>query len=185
MKRIFVAIDTSEGVRQKIRLYQTNLKNEFPGAGARWEKPEKLHLTLKFIGDADTAKVKSILEIAEKAARETVRFDLEICGTGVFPGIRKPKILWLGVRENGGRLLNLHEKIENGLEKIGFQKEKRIFRPHITIARLREKSPELAEKHCRNEFEPAGFGVSQITVYESILKPAGSIFLCVEKFDLV
>jgi 2'-5' RNA ligase len=183
MKRIFTAIDISDEARRKVSAYVETLCGEFSNLRVGWEKAEKLHLTLKFLGDIDDRHLKNLIEAVEKTARQIKSFKLEIAETGVFPSPRNARILWLGLKNEQGSLQKLNEILEIECEKIGFEKEKRNFKAHLTIARLREpqKSKELAQRHLRNEFEAVEFDVSEIVIYESKLLPQGSVYSVVAR----
>lgn len=183
-KRIFTAIDISEQTRQRVSGYIENLRREFSGLRVGWEKAEKLHLTLKFLGDCDERQLKDLETAVSNAAkifaetRNDVNIKIQILDTGVFPSKRNAKILWLGLHDERQSLSKLNQILETECGKIGFEKEKRNFKPHLTIARLRElqKSGNLVEKHLENRFEPVEFEVSEIVIYESKLLPTGSIY---------
>lgn len=184
-KRIFIAVDISEEARQKVAKYISELKEKFPEIKVGWDRPEKLHLTLKFLGETDANQLENLTEIVKKIAGEISNFRLQISETGVFPSPRNARVLWLGVKGD----IEIMQKINSFLEiecgKIGFKREKRIYKPHLTIARIREpkKPKELSEIHLENEFEPAPFEVSEIVIYESKLQPAGSIYQKIKSFS--
>lgn len=184
-RRIFTAIDVSEEVRDRIAKYIENLRGEFPGVRAGWDKPEKLHITLKFLGEASAEQIEKLKIALEEISKHISNFNLQVSATGVFPSPRNARILWLGLNDETGNLLKLNEMLESECEGIGFARETRSFKPHLTIARLREpqKSRELAKKHLNNKFEPVGFTASEIVIYESRLQPAGSIYSIVSKHD--
>jgi RNA 2',3'-cyclic 3'-phosphodiesterase len=183
-KRIFTAIDISEQARRQAADYIENLRREFSGLRVSWEKPEKIHLTLKFLGDCDERQIKNLETAVSNAAKifaeteEDKNIKIRILDTGVFPSARNARILWLGLQDEKQSLSKINQILETECEKIGFEKEKRNFKPHLTIARLREpqKSGNLAEKHFENEFEPVEFEISEIVIYESKLLPTGSIY---------
>lgn len=190
-RRIFTAVDISEEARGKVSAYIENLRNEFPKIRVGWEKPEKLHLTLKFLGDTGEEQLRKLKEAVEKTAKiisnsrfQKSDFKIHIEGTGVFPSPKKVRILWLGLIDKEGILSKINENLETEGEQLGFEKENRKFKPHLTIGRLREPqvSGDLAEKHLRNKFEPVEFEVSEIVVYESKLHPHGSIYSKVASF---
>lgn len=178
MKRIFTAIDLSEDARGKVSAYTETLRGEFPGARVGWERAEKLHLTLKFLGDAGDEQIEELTKSVEEIAAEISGFDLRISGTGAFPSARNARILWLGLIDESGSLSRLNERLETACEQIGFAREKRRFKPHLTIARLREpqKSDELVKTHLQNDFPPVNFVVGELVVYQSQLLPRGSIY---------
>ena len=179
MKRIFAAIDISEAARRRVAGYISDLRAAHSTVRAGWDNPEKLHLTLKFLGDIDEAQLHSLSEAVNETARQISAFNLRISRTGVFPSKKNAGILWLGVKDEKGILQKLNEILETECERKGFAKEKRNFKPHLTIARLRrepQKSNELVEKHLQNDFESDEFKVSEIVIYESRLLKTGSIY---------
>lgn len=178
MKRIFVAVDISDDARRKTADYIESLKREFPKLRVGWEKPEKLHLTMKFLGDTDENQLEKLKDICREIAAEIPRFDLQIARTGVFPSARNARVLWIDVKDEKGSLTKINRLLENECEQIGFAAEKRNFKPHLTIARLKEprNSLELVEKHLEKDFEPVGMETAEIVIYESRLRPTGSIY---------
>ena len=183
MKRIFVAVDISDEARGKAAAYIENLRTDFRAVRVGWEKPEKLHLTLKFLGDADERQLSELKKIVAEISGEIKNFKLQILNTGVFPNARNPRVLWIDVRDESKSLAKINTRLEAECEKIGFARERRNYVPHLTIGRVREpqRAKELAGKHLNNGFEPVGFEVSEIVVYESKLLPAGSVYSVVLK----
>jgi 2'-5' RNA ligase len=186
MSRVFVAVDISFEARRKAAAYIETLRSEFRQIRVGWDKPEKLHLTLKFLGDADEKQLTQLHEIVEKVSGEISLFKLRISETGVFPNARSARVLWIDVKDEAGNLARINDLLETECEKIGFAKEKRKFVPHLTIGRVREpyRAGELAKKHLENTFEPVEFEVSEIVIYESKLLPTGSIYSVVSKHEL-
>jgi 2'-5' RNA ligase len=178
MKRIFVAVDISDQARRRVAAYIETLRNEFRQPRVGWEKPEKLHLTLKFVGDCEEKQLGELEKIVEEISAGFTNFKLKIAETGIFPNVRNPRVLWIDVKDEKGNLAKINERLEAECEKIGFEKERRKFVPHLTIGRVREplRARDLAQKHLQNKFEPVEFEVSQIVIYESRLQPAGSIY---------
>mgnify|MGYP002779648670 CR=1 FL=1 len=190
MKRIFVAVDISEEARRQAAAHIENLKKQFPRLRVGWERPEKLHLTLKFLGDTDDWRLANLTEAVESAAaRQISNFKLQVSSTGVFPNQRRARVLWLGVIDGSGNLRKLNETLENECAARGLAREQRDFKAHLTIARLREpeKSGSLIEAHLRQNFEAVDFEISEIVIYESELLPQGSRYKIVSKhaFDSI
>lgn len=186
-KRIFAAVEIPENVRETTAEYSKNLRNNFSYLKIGWEKREKLHLTLKFFGDADEVQIQKISEILKDAAANAKTFEIAIGETGVFPNARNPRVLWLGVKHDKEKTLEkITFEIENGTEKLGFKREIRKFNPHLTIARLREpqKSREIAAFHLKQNFEPISFLVAEIVLFQSNLQKAGSVYKQIESFSL-
>lgn len=185
MKRIFAAVDISNQARKQISNYIETLRGEFPELLVGWEKAEKLHITMRFFGDVEDRKVLLLSNLFEDFARQISPFNLQITKTGVFPSLRDARVLWFGLQDEKGSLSEIKNNLENECERIGFKKEKRVFEPHLTIARLRqpEKSKDLIEKHLQTNFESAEFNVGEITIYESRLLPKGSVYSIVSKHE--
>ncbi len=177
-KRIFVAVEISEKARAKAAEYISNLKSEFSDVKVGWDKPEKLHLTLKFLGDTDEVQLEKLKEICAVISSEITNFKLQITKTGVFPSPRNARILWLGVEGDVEKMQKINSILEAECEKIGFKKEKRDYKPHLTIGRIREpqKAKKLALTHLENDFEPVELEVSELVIIESKLQPSGSIY---------
>ncbi|MBK7706298.1 MAG: RNA 2',3'-cyclic phosphodiesterase [Acidobacteria bacterium] len=184
MKRIFLAIDISDDARSAAAVYARELRSEFPGLRVGWERPEKLHLTLKFLGDTAKRQLDSVCDAAQKIAAEFPPFKLSICGTGAFPDARNPRILWLGVNGDVSTLARLHGRFETECEKLGFRRETRRFTSHLTIGRVRDPrtASALASRHIEKKFESDEFDVSGVTVYESLVDSNGSTYKIVERF---
>lgn len=186
MKRIFVAVDISDKARSAAAAYIENLRTEFREVRVGWERAEKLHLTMKFLGDCDERQIKELEKIVAESAAQLQRFTIQIAETGVFPNARNPRVLWIDAKDPAGNLVKIHEFLEADCWKIGFAREQRKFVPHLTIGRVREpnRARNLAEKHLQNKFEPVESAVSEIVIYESKLLPAGSVYSVVSKHKL-
>lgn len=186
MKRIFIAVDISEEARRRATAHIDELRGGVKNFRVGWERPEKLHLTLKFLGDVTTEQLEKLNYAVEKAASAAGPFFLRTGKTGVFPSLRKAGVLWLGLEDAGGELHSLHRMLEAECEKVGFARETRDFKPHLTIARLREpgKSAGLAAAHLAAQIEPVEFEVPEIVIYESRLAPTGSVYTPIFKYKL-
>src|SRR5829696_5784514 len=172
MKRVFIAIDISSEARAKVAEYIERLRQVGRELRVGWENPEKLHLTLRFLGDVDEHQLISVEQAVRKVAAEFVAFRSAIYGNGRFPPKGDPRVLWLGLTDDGN-LSKLAQTLDREIAKVGFEPEKRQFRPHLTIARLREphRSTALAAAHVSNGFQLVEFDVKEIVIYESRLQP--------------
>ena len=183
-KRLFVAIDLSDEVRSSISEYVNGLKN-VRTEGIRWESIEKIHLTLTFLGDTEAAMIPDIESILFDAASRQEGFKIAFEGAGVFPNLRKARVLWIGLKRNQN-LDGLHADIENRFESIGVPKEDRRFSPHLTIARIKDarQAKPIIEQHLASEFGPIVSPVNQITLYESKTLRSGSNYSVVGRYQL-
>jgi len=178
-KRLFIAIDISDEVRRTVAHYIEELSYRFPVTLVKWERPEKLHLTLKFLGSIDEALVNRVCEVVQRNPAKTPTFTIGISGTGAFPSSKSPRVLWLGVNEPTGNLKTLAQSLNTDCENVGFEAENRPFKPHLTLARIREPrhAGELGEAHAKNSFGPIRFTCDELVLYESQLGPGSSKYL--------
>ncbi len=186
MIRTFLAIDLPEGIKRGISGLQDRLKRDECHIG--WVRPEAIHLTLKFLGEIDEKGVPEIEAAITKATKGFVPFNLRIMGLGVFPNLKKPGIIWLGINEEGDNLLRLQSRIEEEMEKIGHPREERGFKPHLTIGRVRDPSGLkglIDAIESEKEVDLGGFETEAVLIMRSDLRPEGPTYtrLCEIKFD--
>lgn len=102
----------------------------------RWAPADSLHLTLKFLGDVEGGEVRRIEGVLRDAAERHGPMELELSGFGAFPSLRRASVLWVGVVPNAA-LSALQQQVELACSRLGYAREQRPYRPHITVARLR------------------------------------------------
>jgi 2'-5' RNA ligase len=174
--RAFVAVDLEPQTVQKIAEAIVQLRPRMPGI--RWLPPTNFHLTLKFLGDIDEAKVAPIAAALERDLCPFSCFTINAKGLGVFPDPKRPRILWVGLV--GGELNALASRVEKALAPFGFAAEKRAFTPHLTVGRWRQfdGSPkELGdeiEKWRGHDFGRSN--VDKVILFQSVLKPEGAVY---------
>lgn len=174
--RTFCAVELPDGLRSRVAERARRLRAEFSEARASWERPEKLHITLKFLGDIEPARVEDLSLAAARAVASVEPFDLTIEEPGAFPPHGQPRVLWLGIVDASGRLAFMHNALEAECAALNFPRESRPFKPHLTLARIRspQGARELATAHRAIPFEPQRFKVSELIVMRSELSPGGS-----------
>ncbi len=176
MIRAFVGVRIDPKMTQKISEVQSQLTRSL--TGIRWVVQENLHFTLKFLGAVEEEKITSIIKAVGRVVRPARPFSLTAGGIGVFPDIRKPRVLWVGLEAQG--LQTLSQKVEAALEPLGFAPEKRGFKPHLTIGRWRNftaKAQRLREEI--DHWKDQDFGqstVEEVVIFQSILKPNGAVY---------
>ena len=174
--RVFCAVELPEEVREAAAAHAARLRREFPEARASWARPAGLHVTLKFIGETDAARVESLARAAGAAVRGFGPFELSVEEAGTFPPRGAARVLWLGVRDGSGDLARLQRRLEEECAAAGFPREPKPFKPHLTVARLREphEAAALSEAHRRTPFGPHLFEVLEFVLMRSQLGPGGS-----------
>jgi RNA 2',3'-cyclic 3'-phosphodiesterase len=174
--RVFCALELSEEIRCAAMEHKRALQESCPGSPAKWERSEKMHLTLKFIGYMERSNVYDL----ERAIQETVStissFEIEVGGTGIFPPHGSPRVLWIGIKDESGSLGILQQRLEENCALAGFPREERQFKPHLTIARLKPeaKLKRLATIHKNTDFSPIKCRIESVLVIQSQLSPTGS-----------
>lgn len=149
--------------------------------------PDKLHLTMKFLGDTDPARVEALCRALADVAQRERSFEVEIGEVGAFPNFRRARVVWLGV-EREPRLELLHHDLEVACEALGFPIEGRAYRPHLTLARVRHRPDEevlraLARAARRVDYR-AALPVHSIELIESVPGPGGYTYRTIESFPL-
>ena len=170
MIRLFVAIPLPEPIRTRLTMLQSGLQ------GARWIKPDNIHLTLRFIGEIRNDLASDIdMALSEITA---AAFQLELDGIGSFARGKHPHALWAGVAKSEP-LMHLQAKIESSLVRSGLNPEERKFSPHITIARLKEMRPNRVEAWLADHggFRTEPFQVDRFALFSSFLKSEGALYI--------
>src|SRR4028119_339249 len=97
--RVFFAVEISDDVRQRVAQHIDYLRKQFPDMRVGWEQAQKLHLTLKFLGETDPSKLPDLIKAAEVASKDLQPFALTIESVGSFPPRGTARVLWLGVKD--------------------------------------------------------------------------------------
>lgn len=137
--RAFIAIELPGSVKSALSQLQDNLKRS-EHTSVKWVDTGSIHLTLKFLGNIATETIPELTKVLSEAARGITPFHLELGEMGVFPNLRAPRVVWVGLRGETATLSILQENIESALIPLGFPPENRAFSPHLTLGRVREKA---------------------------------------------
>ncbi|MDY6825803.1 MAG: RNA 2',3'-cyclic phosphodiesterase [Bacillota bacterium] len=175
--RLFIAIALSEKQKKEVSILQNRLKTYL--SGVRWVRHETLHLTLRFLGETDETRLPELINAMDETTAGETQFAFSLKGSGIFPGTAKARVLWVGLDKGAFLITALAEKLDQKLTGLGFPPEKRPFRPHLTIGRLRYPLPEdLMQKFIEkeNSFQGSSMMVGEITLFESILSRQGAVY---------
>jgi 2'-5' RNA ligase len=183
--RLFFAIELADDVQDLLDDATASLRAEAPELA--WIDRTKRHLTLKFLGDVADEALPRLTEAADRAVAEHAPLEMSVREIGAFPNFRRARVVWIGV-EQERRLELLHHDLELACESAGFEVEGRPFRPHITLARVRNPLPvgrmKAFARVARSVRLRATVLVEQITLFESILAPSGARYRCVHSATL-
>ena len=177
MIRSFLAIELPKAILEKIGEVQGDLKSSH--ADVRWVIPEKIHLTLKFFGNIEEARIEPIITAIEGSIHDTHVFSLGVKGIGAFPNWKNPRVIWMGLIDGKGILISLQKQLETDLERIGFEPEGRAFQPHLTLGRVnssrgKEELIRRMERYREEEF--GNISVERVLLFKSDLSPTGAIY---------
>lgn len=177
MHRLFVAVDLTEHALDAISRICTGI------SGVKWVDRARLHLTLRFIGDADDSMLDRIRR--ELAGVSAPPFCLVPRGVGRFPPKKDPRVLWVGVDQCEG-LFSLQRFVEEALRRSGLQPESRAFTPHITLARLKDVPLSKVTSFLENQrlFSTRPVPVVEFHLYSSILSPRGALHQRLASYSL-
>lgn len=183
--RLFIAVDLTAEQKQALEALQLLIKSYLPGM--RWVRPEGFHLTLFFFGETGSDKIAQINLAMHKAASSMPPFKLSLAGSGVFPSPLNAKVIWMGVDEGEKELKSLKSALDLHLTETGFEPDKRLFSPHLTLARTRFP---LAGNYINrflkeeNNFKTDSSLVTDLTLYESRLTQQGALYYPQTKIKL-
>lgn len=165
--RLFVGLGLPPDIAFTLTLLQGGIR------GARWEEADKLHLTLRYIGEVDGGTQRQVAEALNEV--DAPAFSMTVAGVGHFPPRGKPRSVWAGI-DDATPVRALHDQLERVLRDIGMDADPRNFAPHITLARLRNApSAAVAEFLGRQALlRSPPFAVEQFGLYSSVLHPSGS-----------
>lgn len=183
--RIFIAVELDPALHQAVIDLQHRLQTA--GARIRWNKPGQLHFTLRFLGEITPAQ----LALAKIATREAVEdaepFTITLHGLGAFPSFHRPQVVWVGVEEGAAELQALAATLEEHLTHHRFPAEERPFKPHLTLARIRDERQWGDVVRALTQYRDVGIGsqrVEGVSVMESQLTRQGPIHTRVEEVSL-
>src|SRR5215471_3191975 len=165
--RLFLAVDLPDQVRHELSAVQNALKPLTDSA--RWVQADSIHITLKFLGEVPE-KVVDDIDTA-LAGLSWNPFTVTVHGVGFFPGNRSPRVFWAGME--APTMQDLAEELDSRMERVGFDKEKRAFRPHITLARARDTRIDSALVTASEAYQDYDFGsfmADRVFLFQSTLK---------------
>jgi len=175
--RLFVGLSVPPDIRAHVGLLMGGVQ------GARWQRDDQLHITLRFIGEVDTPRAQDI--DSALAVLKAPAFALRLSGVDIFGDVAHPRLLWTGVQSDGA-IEHLRDKVEAALVRAGLPTETRKFKPHMTLARFgREKPRRLADYLAGySDFATISFPVADFILYESRLGNDGAVYEPLARYPL-
>lgn len=183
--RAFIAIEMPHTVMEVLERSRRVLQHA--GISLRWVRPENVHLTLRFLGDISTDAINEVRNALEKTGSCCSPFSLQVKGGGVFPGPARPRVVWLGIEGDVGGLKNVYKNLTGFLVMHGFPAEKRPFRGHLTIGRVKgrlETGRLLSALELLMPEESPPFTADRLCLFKSDLTPQGAVYSALARVRL-
>jgi 2'-5' RNA ligase len=177
--RLFIAVTLPEEVKAKIEAAQAELRQALPGSGVRWTGREQFHLTLKFLGDVDAARVEALKEAIRAACQGFSALQLRAERVGCFPDQHFPRVVWVGVQDRTDQLPRLQQAVEAETQDFTAERKEQRFTGHVTLARIksiRRSEAEALGKVAAGMAERS-FGqwtAGKVELMRSVLSPQGA-----------
>jgi len=179
--RVFIGIEIPESIRAELAEVQRELRQVTNSA--RWVDTDSAHLTLKFLGEITEQRAEEVHQAMTGLTWKP--FQINVKGVGFFPGTRSPRVLWAGM--HAPTLEALSGRIDSRMENFGFEKERRSYRAHITLARAKRRPLDSALVTAATPFEEREFGtfnVDRCHLYLSELDSTGPVYTKLREYLL-
>lgn len=183
--RLFFAVPASRGVREAVRTAIESFPVDNPPW--RWIPPENFHLTLKFLGETDEKLLPSLHDAASVVSSRVAPFSMTFGGFGGFPSLSRPRVVFFEITSGFEELAGLAALVEEAVAPLGFAKERRSFRAHLTLARIKRRlPPAVSEKLLTVPPLPAStvLEVHHFVLMRSHLRREGAMYEEIGSFPL-
>ncbi len=181
--RAFVGFFTNKGIHE----ISERLKKEVGyGVTGKWVEPQNMHITLQFLGDITERQAIDVIKNLQEVAKRSIPFRLTYKGLGVFPDVKKARVLWIGVSKGSEKLKSLAKTVERMNARVGIPPSPKGFVPHLTVCRIKRYDRKVLT-NLLNKYRTIEFGeeeVKSIALISSTLTSVGPIYTVVEEFHL-
>lgn len=185
MIRTFIALEISDQVKNALLPDLRHCKIRAPRV--KWSSPENLHLTLRFLGDVKENDLEELFEAIRLGVEGLEPFALEINGLGAFPNWRHPRVVWAGGGEGSDEAILLAERVEEACADLGYERERRPFRPHLTLGRVKLPADADGLEEAARDLDGKRYGyidVDEVVVFMSTLRRTGPVYSPMARFPL-
>ncbi|HLV44826.1 MAG TPA: RNA 2',3'-cyclic phosphodiesterase [Aggregatilineales bacterium] len=188
--RLFIAVELPPEALDVLEGLQSELKQAAPQRAVRWVRPEGIHVTLKFLGDAPQEAIGEVQAALDAAVQGHGPFNLRAEGVGAFPNTSRPRVVWAGIEGDVRQLKALRRSVEEHVSPLGYPTEGRSYTPHLTLGRVQNGIPRrqleavgaLVENNTVGEL--ARWRVDAVSLMRSELKPDGAVYTEVYRVPL-
>ena len=186
--RVFIAIDIDDKIRKALSDLQQQLQSsvDVKKSDVKWVQVDKIHLTLKFLGEAEDQRIVEVCNTVKDVAGRHNSFELDIESVGCFGG-RIARVLWVGTGRGSDNLCRLQKDIEKRLALAGWPEDARKFAGHLTLCRIRNhkagiKLAKMSEDY--RDFKLGTISADSVSVYQSQLRPSGPVYTVLGNYKL-
>lgn len=173
--RTFIAIALPDAVQESLGQVSAALARPLPPRAVRWVKPALMHITLRFLGDTAVSLLPAIAAQLDTITAQRAPFSLVVGGLGCFPNRKRPRVIWAGLQGDIAQAQGLVLALNELLLPLGWEPEKRPFRPHLTLGRVND-SRQLQGLNWEMEIEAMMVPVTAVHLIESQLRPSGPVY---------
>lgn len=182
--RSFIALELAPEIQKQLGQIQDELKKS--GADVKWVNPEGVHLTLKFLGNVSPELLEEIKKLIDQLAKNHKSFELKIGQLGAFPKIEYPRVIWVGMEQGESQAVELAQDLEERLIQLGFLREKRAFKGHLTLGRVRSaRNRDQLKGLLQSLASPrTTMQAETLILFKSTLTPKGAIYQALHEAKL-
>lgn len=170
--RTFIALTLSDDVKQFLDSIVADFKKL--DIHASWTKPGNFHLTLKFLGDVEESIIPGIVDGLEHVSAK-LPHDFKLTSISAFPNLSNPRVLWYGIRDKLSK--NLYQQIQNICGELGFDRDRKPFRSHLTIGRIKSSVPDISNLLGKYSDKKVNGCFESLCLFRSDLSPAGPRYI--------
>ena len=183
MTRTFIALMIPSDWTDHLGAISRELASKMRGLS--WVRPENLHITLRFLGDLDDSAVQRVCDSAARDVGEENSPRARLGPIGAFPNLARPRVVWVGLAEGEEAVSALARTVNDALGRGGFGAPDKPFRPHLTLARVREGARGLeALRDAAPPPPPPAALLDRVCVMKSELHPAGARYTALTEIRL-
>jgi RNA 2',3'-cyclic 3'-phosphodiesterase len=176
--RTFIGIDISGDTRDAATDLQEALAKT--GARVKWVEPENMHVTLLFLGDIDDRELVAVCRAVKEVAAREAPFSLSVSGLGAFPNLRRPKVLWVGIKDGTEPLHRLNAALEERMLDLNvYRQEEHGYTPHLTLGRVSDAgsgTTAAGEMQKHLAWDGGRTAVGEVVVYSSEMERSGPVY---------
>ena len=184
--RAFIALTLPPPVTETLAAVSRELIPRVPDAAVRWVEPERVHLTLRFLGNAAVEQLDAIAVAIDKVAMAHKPFSLTLGRLGCFPNERRPRVIWVGLDGEVSALRSLKQTLDKALTPLGWEPEAKRFHAHLTLGRVKGRRGLRAVIEAVRRWRPdtATEEVDEMILYQSELAPGGAVHTPLARYPL-